>query len=176
MLISFFNNIQLPFPNTYRDIWEYQNAFFEKRIDFHRFIGAQCPLCGKEGCYRQIKEYYRFAIELFPFKKAKVPIARLLCKTTQRTFSLLPHQLIPYCQYTLAAMTQTLLRVHEFQQAGYNATSGLKWTHFPPVFEPAFLIKFIPRRTRLIRPFQRVMWLPAATAVGPLFGPRWVHF
>jgi hypothetical protein len=120
MLISFFKKIQLPFHNTYRDIWEYQKAFLEGRIDFHRFIGAQCPLCGKGGCYRQIKEYYRFAIELFPFKKEKVPIARLLCKTTLRTFSLLPHQLIPYCQYTLAAMTQTLLRVHEFQQAGYK--------------------------------------------------------
>ncbi len=91
-----------------------------RRIDFHRFIGAQCPLCGKGGCYRQIKEYYRFAIELFPFKKEKVPIARFLCKTTGRTFSLLAHQLVPYCQYTLAAMTQTLLLVNEFQQAGYK--------------------------------------------------------
>jgi hypothetical protein len=120
MLISFFKKIQLPFHNTYRDIWEYQKAFLEGRIDFHRFIGAECPTCGKEGCYRQIKEYYRFAIDLFPFRKEKVPIARFLCKTTQRTFSLLAHQLIPYCQYTLAAMIQTLLRVNEFQQAGYK--------------------------------------------------------
>lgn len=65
-------------------------------------------------------EYHRFAIELFPFKKEKVPIARFLCQSTHRTFSLLPHQLIPYCQYTLAAMIQTLLRVNELQKAGYK--------------------------------------------------------
>lgn len=113
-----FKKIQLPFHNTYTNIWEYQKAFFEGRIDFRRFIGAHCPLCGSKACYREITEYYRFAIDLFPFKKAKIPIARFLCVTTQRTFSLLPHQLIPYCQYTLAAMVRTLLLVNEFQQNG----------------------------------------------------------
>lgn len=120
MLISFFKKIQLPFHNTYPDIWEYQKAFLEGKIDFRRFIGAKCPLCGKRGCHRRIKEYYRFAIDLFPFKKGKIPIARFLCETTRKTFSLLPHQLIPYCRYTLAAMTHALLLVIKFQQTGHK--------------------------------------------------------
>ena len=112
--------IQLPFDNTYADIWEYKNAFLNGEINFKNFIGAKCPLCGKRECYRQIKEYCRFAIDLFPFKKEKVPVARFLCKTMHRTFSLLPHQLIPYCQYTLASMTRTLLLANKYHQNGYT--------------------------------------------------------
>lgn len=119
MSVSFQKKIQYPFNNTYKDIWEYKNAFLKGEIDFIKFIGPKCPLCGKRQCYRQIEEYYRFAIDLFPLLKEKVPVARFLCKTNHRSFSLLPHQLIPYCQYTLAAITQTLLLVNKHQQKGY---------------------------------------------------------
>ena len=45
-------------------------------------------------------------------------MARFLCKKTGGTFSLLPHQLIAYCQYTVDAVVGTLLKVYEFQQIG----------------------------------------------------------
>lgn len=121
MLSSFFlKKIQVSFHNTYTDIWEYKKAFIEGSIHFSRVIGPKCPICGKTDEYIQIKEYYRYAIDLFPFKKELVPIARFLCNTTHRTFSLLPHQLIPYCQYTLISITRTLFLVNKYQQAGYR--------------------------------------------------------
>lgn len=53
-------------------------------------------------------------------------MARFLCNKTGRTFSLLPFQLIPYCQYTVDAVVGTLLKAYEFQQigqAGYHRAS-----------------------------------------------------
>lgn len=54
--------------------------------------------------------YWRYAIELFPdFRKRRIPIARFICRQRRKTFSLLPIQLIPYYQYTVAAVVGTLL-------------------------------------------------------------------
>jgi hypothetical protein len=53
-------------------------------------------------------------------------VARFLCSKTGSTFSLLPHQLIPYCQYTVDAVVGTLIKVYEFQligQTGYHGAS-----------------------------------------------------
>ena len=47
-----------------------------------------------------------------------MPVARFLCGKTGQTFSLLPRQLIPYCQYTVDAIVGTLLKVYQFQQTG----------------------------------------------------------
>jgi hypothetical protein len=79
------------------------------RIDFFSVLGLQCPICGARSCYRAITPYWRHAIELFPqFVTHHIPIARFLCCKHKRTFSLLPIQLIPYCQYTVAAVIGTL--------------------------------------------------------------------
>ena len=54
--------------------------------------------------------YWRYAIELFPqFKKKRIPIARFICRQRRKTFSLLPIQLIPYFQYTVGVVVETLL-------------------------------------------------------------------
>jgi hypothetical protein len=54
--------------------------------------------------------YYRYAKELFPeFKQEPIPVARFLCRLKGLTFSLLPIQLVPYVQYTIAAIIGTLL-------------------------------------------------------------------
>jgi len=54
--------------------------------------------------------YYRYAKELFPaFKQERIPVARFLCRLKGLTFSLLPIQLVPYVQYTIAAIIGTLL-------------------------------------------------------------------
>jgi hypothetical protein len=102
--------IQLPYINKFETVWEYKEAFLSERIDFFSIIGPTCPLCGDTGCYRQITPYFRYAIDLFPqLKKEKIPIARFLCRSQKRTFSLLPIQLIPYFQYTVHAVLATLL-------------------------------------------------------------------
>ena len=115
-------NIQYQFDNTYTDIWEYKDAF--SSINFKKKIGKKCIICGKEDCYTQIEEYYRYAIDLFPFKKERVPVARFLCRKTGATFSLLPNQLIPYCQYTVDSIVGTLLKVYKFQQTGQAGYHG----------------------------------------------------
>ena len=104
------------------DIWEYKAAF--SSINFQGYIGSKCLICGSKDCYKPIKEYYRYAIDLFSFKKDRVPVSRFLCTKTNKTFSLLPCQLIPYCQYTVSAMVGTLLMVYDFQQAGRTGYHG----------------------------------------------------
>jgi len=76
-------------------------------------------------CYRQITPYFRYAIELFPcFRKERIPIARFLCRRGRRTFSLLPIQLIPYFQYTVAAVIGTLLLALGCWQKGQKGFLG----------------------------------------------------
>jgi hypothetical protein len=117
--------IQLPYLNKFDTIWEYKNSFLSRRIDFHAYLGPVCPICGKIGCYRQISPYWRYAIDLFPsFKKKRIPIARFLCRRESLTFSLLPIQLIPYFQYTVAAIIGTLLMGFQCWQMGQQGFWG----------------------------------------------------
>ena len=117
--------IQLPYLNKFDTIWEYKKSFLSRRIDFHTYLGPACPICGNIDCYRQITPYWRYAIELFPeFKKKRIPIARFLCRRERSTFSLLPIQLIPYFQYTVAAVTGTLLLGFECWQMGQQGFWG----------------------------------------------------
>jgi hypothetical protein len=54
-----------------------------------------------------------------------------VCRRRERTFSLLPYQLIPYVQYTMAAVVRTLLTVLEFQQRGRQGFYGATLTVDP---------------------------------------------
>jgi hypothetical protein len=94
-------------------------------------IGVDCPLCGRRDCYRPTAPYERYAIELNPYRKARIPIARFQCRRSRRTFSLLPHQLIPYCQYTVSAVTQTILAVLKARQRGQSGFYGA-WKQVDP--------------------------------------------
>ena len=87
--------MQLPYIDRFETIWEYEKLFLSGHIDFCSSIGERCPICGGKDCYRAMAPYWRYAIELFPeFKKKRIPIARFLCRHRQKTFSLLPIQLI----------------------------------------------------------------------------------
>lgn len=95
------------------------------QIDFVSFIGARCPICGSEDCYREIPSYWRYAIELFPeFKKKRIPIARFICRQRRKTFSLLPIQLIPYFQYTVGAVVGALFLGMIYWQKGQRGFHG----------------------------------------------------
>lgn len=131
-------NIQYLFDNTFNDIWEYKAKF--SQINFKDWIGLCCPICQKACKYTQIKCYYRYAIDVSPYKKEQVPIARLRCETTGLTFSLLPHQLIPYCQYTVNAICRTILAVYCFQQKGQQGYHGSCLEMDPDCSATPFLI------------------------------------
>lgn len=51
-------------------------------------------------------------------------MARFLCRLKRRTFSLLPIQLAPYCQYTLKAIIGTLLLGLNSRQQGQQGFQG----------------------------------------------------
>lgn len=135
--------IQLTYPNTFETIWEYEEAFFSKRINFPSIIGTACPICGRKSCYRQITPYHRYAIDLFPeFKKKRIPIARFFCKEHQKTFSLLPIQLIPYFQYTLSAVLRTLLLGLKSRKQGQRGFHGASLQLDPESLVTPWLIAF----------------------------------
>lgn len=71
-----------------------------------------------------MEPYWRYAIELYPFEKRRIPIARFLCRRKGQTFSLLPEQLIPYVQYTVDAVARTILLVLEYRRWGRRGFHG----------------------------------------------------
>jgi len=71
-----------------------------------------------------MEPYRRYAIDLYPFRRSRVPIARFLCRGKGRTFSLLPEQLIPYVQYTVDAVVRTLLLVLAYRRQGRRGFHG----------------------------------------------------
>jgi hypothetical protein len=117
--------IQLPYLNKFDTIWEYKKSFLSRRIDFFTYLGPTCPLCGDVDCYRQITPYWRYAVDLFQgFRKERIPIARFLCRKEGLTFSLLPIQLVPYFQYTVASIMWTLLLGFGWWQMGQGGFFG----------------------------------------------------
>ncbi len=124
--------MQLPYVSRLETIWEYEKLFLSGQIDFCSSIGERCPICGGIDCYRAMTPYWRYAIELFPeFKKKQIPIARFLCRQRQKTFSLLPVQLIPYFQYTVGAVVGTLLLGMGYWQMGQKGFHGALETMDP---------------------------------------------
>ena len=78
-----------------------------------------------------MEPYWRHAIDLYPFQKKRIPIARFLCRRKRRTFSLLPEQLIPYVQYTVDAVVRTILLVLEHRRRGRRGFHGA-WLEVDP--------------------------------------------
>lgn len=86
-----------------------------------------CPLCGAKDCAVRIGFYLRKRVVIYSKVYTDFPIPRWLCqqkgptKPKHRTFSLLPHFLIPYCQYDLDTLEQTL-RYHHQNSASLTQT------------------------------------------------------
>lgn len=76
-------------------------------------------MCGRRGCYCRSSSYGRWAVEVFPsYQKGRIEIARFECRKEDRTFSLLPVQLIPYHQYTVQAILGVVLLGLQGWEAG----------------------------------------------------------
>lgn len=87
-------------------IFEYRKKVNNNDWEFPDFHNC-CPICGAVDCPVRIGYYYRFYIDILSAVLLPIPIARYMCrrkgkpKSKDRTFSLLPHVLIPYWRYTI---------------------------------------------------------------------------
>jgi hypothetical protein len=110
-------------------------------------------------CYRQITPYFRYGIDLFPsFKKERVPIARFLCRKERTTFSLLPIQLIPYFQYTAAAVMGSLLLGFGCWQMGQRGFFGASLVVDPDsLLTPYLIVCWLQAVVRGFRRAHRVL-------------------
>jgi len=94
------NNIQILY-NITTDIKTYIDDVYDKRWTFPGFKQS-CPICGAEDCSVKIGFYYRKQVVIEYETFYDIPIQRYLCQqkgannTKHKTFSLLPHKLIPY--------------------------------------------------------------------------------
>ena len=69
-------------------------------------------------------------------------MARFLCRKRQRTFSLLPVQLIPYFQYTVSAVMGTLLLGWAYWQKGQGGFCGASVEVDPESLVTPWLVAF----------------------------------
>jgi hypothetical protein len=79
-----------------------------------------CPLCGGKDCVKFIGYYYRGVIDEKGTYYKEFPIARYLCTrkgiavfVKDRTFSLLPYQLIPYTKYSIPFVIYSLRKLYD---------------------------------------------------------------
>jgi len=99
--------LQLEYQNIL-NLTEYTKLVLAEIWKFPDF-SDKCPICGAKNCAVRIGFYWRW-VYIFKLKiKLYIPVARYLCrrknkvkykwKSTHRTFSLLPSQIIPYKLY-----------------------------------------------------------------------------
>lgn len=104
--------MQLQYNNAIK-LTEYTKLVLAEIWKFPNF-SDKCPICGARNCAVRIGYYHRW-VYIFKLKvKLYIPVARYLCrrknktrsqwKSTHKTFSLLPSQLIPYRMYDLDSM------------------------------------------------------------------------
>lgn len=110
------SSIQLAYHNSFRSVWEYEEAFLKEKIDWKSVIGPYCPICGESCGFRRIADYDREVRELWPPRSGRGLVARFQCRGQRigATFSMLPHQLIPYHLYTVETILKALLLWWEF--------------------------------------------------------------
>jgi hypothetical protein len=105
-LISSHTNTQIPFCKHGDNFAGYLDLV--ERPSF-RVWPYPCPLCGAEGCAKFLQFYTRTTVYFGNTVYEDVPIGRFICfrlnpnvpPETHRTFSLLPHPLVPYSPYAL---------------------------------------------------------------------------
>jgi hypothetical protein len=81
-------------------------------LDIGLDFRTRCPICGGEDCARFIEYYTRGVIDENGTYYKAFPIARYVCEAKGKTFSLLPHQLIPYIKYSITFIIKMLKARH----------------------------------------------------------------
>ena len=98
----------------YRKVKGKKEDIFEI-LDLSFDVYNRCPLCGGSDCARFIEYYERQVIDENGTYYKAFPIARFSCHrkggepiVKHKTFSLLPHQLVPYSKYSIAFIFKVL--------------------------------------------------------------------
>ena len=102
-------SIQQPYCTNFETVWECSDAVADGRVDWRLVLAAGCPVCGAHDCWRELTPYARKVIELLPYREGIILVARFQCRTTGKTFSLLPFCLVPYHQYSAISILFALL-------------------------------------------------------------------
>ena len=84
-------------------------------LDLPFDVYHRCPLCGGNECAQFIGYYDRRVIDKNGTYYKAFPVARFLCNrkgsnpiVSHKTFSLLPHQLVPYTKYSILFIMKVL--------------------------------------------------------------------
>ena len=91
----------------------YYNQVKFGNYEFPRY-SHWCPICGGKDCCRFIGYYFRQVIDEKGTYFKEFPIARYLCQEKgkrildDKTFSLLPYQLVPYVKYSIDFIVRVL--------------------------------------------------------------------
>jgi len=106
---------------TKYSLTEYYNKVKGKNEDIFEILDLsfdvyhRCPICGGNNCAQFIGYYYRGVIDENGTYYKAFPVARFLCNrkggdpiVSHRTFSLLPHQLVPYTKYSIPFIIKVL--------------------------------------------------------------------
>jgi len=104
---------------------EYYSQVKDSSRDIIELLGLphdfryRCPLCGAGDCAQFIGYYCRGVIDERGTYYNAFPIARYLCNGKEtaltvkdRTFSLLPYQLVPYSKYCIPFIVNVLMKVY----------------------------------------------------------------
>ena len=127
------NKIQLIYCNSFSSVWDYAQAVEVGGIDWGRVLGRRCPLCEQECRFRKIRGYRRRAVELFPvYRDDSVLVMRFQCRSVMRTFSALPHQLVPYHHYTADSIAWAVWFVAWLNATGVSGCWDRALNHLPP--------------------------------------------
>ena len=92
-----------------------------------------CPLCGAEGCAKFLQFYTRATVYFGNTVYEDVPIGRFICyrlnpnvpPDTHRTFSLLPHPLVPYSPYALNTSIELVSTLSAHADNAYQTSQML---------------------------------------------------
>lgn len=91
----------------------YYNQVKNGNYQFPRYSNC-CPICRTRECCRFIGYYYRQVIDENGTYFKEFPIARYICEkkgkriVEDKTFSLLPYQLVPYVKYSIDFIVRVL--------------------------------------------------------------------
>jgi hypothetical protein len=127
--LCWITEIQRSYANSFRSVWEYEEAILEEKIDWKSVIGPVCPICGEACGYRRIADYYRTVKDLVSGRSGPVPVARFQClgmEGSKPTFSMLPYQLVPYFQHTLESMVRALELWRSYWKAPESSGSAYR--------------------------------------------------
>ena len=96
---------------------KYQSEVNRGKYEFPDFSDS-CPICDGYNCARFHGYYYRPVVTEEGIYYKSFPIARYKCRKTgnkkakHRTFSLLPHELLPYVKYSTGFIFRILFNIH----------------------------------------------------------------